>query len=60
MKREIKLLKALEPSEGGKATFPEELEILASIMDRTDPGCGLGPHLRDRAERIRSAMQDSD
>lgn len=50
------ILDALGPSEGGTADFPTELEIVADCIDRTDKGCGLGAHLRQRAATIRAAL----
>jgi hypothetical protein len=54
---EENLLRALGPSEGGTATFPDELIVVAEIIDRYDPGSGLGRHLRERAEKIRTALE---
>ena len=50
------LLKSVGPSDGGTASFPDELDVIARIIDQHDAGSGLGRHLRDRATIIRSAL----
>lgn len=50
------LLAALAPSDGGTAAFPDELDVVADIMDRLDRGSQLGRHLRERAVRLRDAL----
>lgn len=51
-----RLRAALMPSDGGTASFPDEIEVVAEIVDRYDAGSGLGVHLRTRAAAIREAL----
>lgn len=52
------MLNSIGPSDGGTASFPDELDVVAGIIDRYDARSGLGRHLRARAAKIRAVLAE--